>query len=81
MQQGELDKAQMMLHLALKMAQDLNHFDGITFIYDQLANLAFDKVINSSLSRSDLEVTQTITSGHCWWSTPLDTAATIYYGL
>lgn len=33
-QRGEYKKAEKMLHIALKMAQDLQHHDGITYIYD-----------------------------------------------
>lgn len=31
-----------MLHLALRQAQTLQNVDGITYIYDVMANLAFD---------------------------------------
>ena len=31
-----------MLHLALRLAQTENNEDGITYIYDVMANLAFD---------------------------------------
>lgn len=41
-QNGETRKAEQMLHLALRMAQDLNNKDGITFVYDVMANLAMD---------------------------------------
>lgn len=40
MQREEFGKAEKMLHLALRMAQDLNNKDGITYIYDLMANLA-----------------------------------------
>lgn len=42
MQRGEYKKAESMLHLALRMAQDLNHKDGITYIFDLMANLALE---------------------------------------
>lgn len=42
-QRQEYDKAEQMLHLALKMAQDLQHKDGITYVYDVLANLAMER--------------------------------------
>ncbi|GAB0100839.1 Tetratricopeptide repeat protein 19 homolog, mitochondrial [Sergentomyia squamirostris] len=42
-QRGELNKAEQMLHLALRMAQDLQSKDGITYIYDVMANLAIEK--------------------------------------
>lgn len=41
-QNGEPKKAEQMLHLALRMAQDLKSRDGITFVYDVMANLAMD---------------------------------------
>lgn len=31
-----------MLHLALKIAQEQKNNDGVTYVYDVLANLAFD---------------------------------------
>lgn len=42
-QRKEFDKAEQMLHLALRMAQDLQHRDGITYVYDVLANLAMER--------------------------------------
>ncbi|KAJ6645803.1 Tetratricopeptide repeat protein 19 like, mitochondrial [Pseudolycoriella hygida] len=41
-QRGEHRKAEQMLHLALRMAQDLRNEDGITFVYDVMANLSMD---------------------------------------
>ncbi|XP_050077983.1 tetratricopeptide repeat protein 19 homolog, mitochondrial [Anopheles maculipalpis] len=41
-QKEEYQKAEQMLHLALKMAQDLQSKDGITYIYDIMANLAME---------------------------------------
>ncbi|XP_058057963.1 tetratricopeptide repeat protein 19 homolog, mitochondrial [Anopheles bellator] len=41
-QHEEYQKAEQMLHLALKMAQDLQSKDGITYIYDIMANLAME---------------------------------------
>ncbi|XP_011882548.1 PREDICTED: tetratricopeptide repeat protein 19 homolog, mitochondrial [Vollenhovia emeryi] len=41
-QKGEYDKAERMLHLALRQAQTLQHYDAVTYIYDVMANLAFD---------------------------------------
>lgn len=42
-QREEYAKAEKMLHLALRMAQDLQHKDGITYIYDIMANLAMEQ--------------------------------------
>lgn len=39
-QREQYAKAEQMLHLALRMAQDLQNKDGITFVYDVMANLA-----------------------------------------
>uniref|UniRef100_A0A2M4BRW1 Putative tetratricopeptide repeat protein 19 log mitochondrial n=1 Tax=Anopheles marajoara TaxID=58244 RepID=A0A2M4BRW1_9DIPT len=41
-QQEEYQKAEQMLHLALKMAQELQSKDGVTYIYDIMANLAME---------------------------------------
>lgn len=40
---GEFDKAEQMAHLALRMAQDIQSYDGITLCFDVMANLAFDR--------------------------------------
>lgn len=42
-QRGEHQKAEQMLHLALRMAQDLQNKDGITYVYDIMANLAMER--------------------------------------
>lgn len=39
-QRGEHQKAEQMLHLALRMAQDMQNKDGITYVFDVMANLA-----------------------------------------
>lgn len=39
---GEYEKAEQMAHLALRMAQDIQSYDGITSCYDVMANLAFE---------------------------------------
>lgn len=43
MQREQFDKAEQMLHLALRMAQDLQSKDGITYVYDVMANLAMER--------------------------------------
>ncbi|KAL7287847.1 hypothetical protein TKK_0017916 [Trichogramma kaykai] len=40
-QKNEFKKAEQMLHLALRQAQTLQSEDGITYVYDVMANLAF----------------------------------------
>ncbi|CAB3385382.1 Hypothetical predicted protein [Cloeon dipterum] len=44
MQQGDLAKAEQMLHLALRLAQERMSVDGITYTYDLMANLALERV-------------------------------------
>lgn len=39
-QKDEYEKAEKMLHVALRMAQDVQNKDGITYVYDVMANLA-----------------------------------------
>ncbi|XP_055634436.1 tetratricopeptide repeat protein 19 homolog, mitochondrial [Toxorhynchites rutilus septentrionalis] len=41
-QREEYKKAEQLLHVALKMAQNLQSKDGITYIYDIMANLAME---------------------------------------
>ncbi|KAG8034526.1 hypothetical protein G9C98_007602 [Cotesia typhae] len=41
-QKGDYKKAEQMLHVALRQAQTLGHFEGITYVYDVMANLAFE---------------------------------------
>ncbi|XP_029039846.1 tetratricopeptide repeat protein 19 homolog, mitochondrial isoform X1 [Osmia bicornis bicornis] len=41
-QKKEFEKAEQMLHVALRQAQTLQHYDGITYVYDVMANLAYD---------------------------------------
>ena len=41
---GDFDHAERMLHIALRMAQDLRHYDAVTYVYDQMANVAFERV-------------------------------------
>lgn len=42
-QREQYDKAEQMLHLALRMAQDLKSKDGVTYVYDVMANLAMER--------------------------------------
>lgn len=41
-QRSQYDKAEQMIHLALRMAQDLQDSEGITYCYDIMANLAME---------------------------------------
>ncbi|XP_057325618.1 tetratricopeptide repeat protein 19 homolog, mitochondrial [Microplitis mediator] len=40
-QKEEYKKAEQMLHVALRQAQTINHYEGVTYVYDVMANLAF----------------------------------------
>lgn len=40
---GEFNKAEQLAHLALRTAQDIQSYDGITLCYDIMANLAFER--------------------------------------
>jgi len=42
-QREQYDKAEQMLHLALRMAQDIQSKDGITYVFDLMANLAMER--------------------------------------
>ncbi|XP_023170280.1 tetratricopeptide repeat protein 19 homolog, mitochondrial isoform X1 [Drosophila hydei] len=42
-QKQQYDKAEQMLHLALRMAQDIQSANGITYVYDVMANLAMER--------------------------------------
>lgn len=42
-QRNEFNKAEQLLHVALRLAQEQNDVDGITYIYDLLANLAIER--------------------------------------
>lgn len=56
MQNGESEKAERILHLALKMAQDLKHEKGITYVYDTMANLAFENGQHAKAQKLFVEV-------------------------
>ena len=42
MQEGEYEKAERIFHIALRMAQDVDHKDAVLYIHDLLANLAYE---------------------------------------
>lgn len=42
MQEGEYDKAEKIFHIALRLAQDMDHQDAILYIHDLLATLAYE---------------------------------------
>lgn len=41
-QNGKPEIAEQLLHLALKSAQETDNEDAVTYIYDLMANLAFE---------------------------------------
>ncbi|KAK9510676.1 hypothetical protein O3M35_005412 [Rhynocoris fuscipes] len=61
-QRDEFKSAEQMLHLALKIAQEQQNEDGITYIYDLLANLAFAQGHHSKAEKLFLGVLQRLTS-------------------
>ncbi|XP_017022552.1 tetratricopeptide repeat protein 19 homolog, mitochondrial isoform X1 [Drosophila kikkawai] len=42
-QREQYDRAEQMLHLALRMAQDIQSKEGVTYVYDVMANLAMER--------------------------------------
>ncbi|CAG9795768.1 unnamed protein product [Diatraea saccharalis] len=42
-QRSEYEKAEQLLHVALRQAQQIQHQNGITYIYDVMANLALER--------------------------------------
>lgn len=41
LQHDEFKGAEQMLHVALRLAQQTHNADGVTYVYDLLANVAF----------------------------------------
>lgn len=76
MQRNELVKAEQMLHIALRLAQEQKNKDGITYVYDLMANLAMERsqfekseklfvnvlqrLLSEGLLQDDLKVRQTL---------------------
>lgn len=42
LQREEFDKSEQIFHIGLRVAQDLQNENAVTFIYDRLANIAFE---------------------------------------
>ncbi|XP_034835546.1 tetratricopeptide repeat protein 19 homolog, mitochondrial [Maniola hyperantus] len=59
-QRGEFDKAEQLLHVALKQAQQIRHQLGITYIYDVMANLALEREQYEKAKQLFIAVTQRI---------------------
>lgn len=59
-QKNELDKAEQLLHVALRQAQQIRHQLGITYIYDVMANLALQREHLDKAKNLFIAVTQRI---------------------
>lgn len=59
-QRLDYDKAEQLLHVALKQAQQLRHDLGITYIYDIMANLALERQQLDKAKRLFVSVSQRI---------------------
>lgn len=60
---GELNKAEQLLHVALKMAQETNNEQAVTYIFDLLANLAYQREQYPKAQRLFKDVLQRLLSG------------------
>lgn len=63
LQGGELKKAEQLLHVALKMAQETNNQQAVTYIFDLLANLAYQREEYPKAERLFRDVLQRLLSG------------------
>uniref|UniRef100_A0A2A4JAD2 MalT-like TPR region domain-containing protein n=1 Tax=Heliothis virescens TaxID=7102 RepID=A0A2A4JAD2_HELVI len=59
-QKNEFDKAEQLLHVALRQAQQIRHELGITYIYDVMANLALQREELDKAKQLFIVVTQRI---------------------
>ncbi|XP_041985022.1 tetratricopeptide repeat protein 19 homolog, mitochondrial [Aricia agestis] len=59
-QRNEFDKAEQLLHVALKQAQQMQHNTGITYIYDVMGNLALERKQYDKAKQLFVAVTQRI---------------------
>ena len=65
LQSGELKKAEQLLHVALKMAQETNNQLAVTYIFDLLANLAYQREEYPKAEQLFKDVLQRLLSGVC----------------
>lgn len=63
LQGGELNKAEQLLHVALKMAQETKNEQAVTYIFDLLANLAYQREEYPKAQRLFKDVLQRLLSG------------------
>ncbi|KAJ0174125.1 hypothetical protein K1T71_010271 [Dendrolimus kikuchii] len=59
-QRTEYEKAEQLLHVALRQAQQVQHLMGITYIYDVMANLALEREQLDKAKKLFVAVTQRI---------------------
>ncbi|XP_013162788.1 PREDICTED: tetratricopeptide repeat protein 19 homolog, mitochondrial [Papilio xuthus] len=59
-QRGEYEKAEQLLHVALRQAQQMRNESGITYIYDIMANLALEREQLDKAKQLFVAVTQRI---------------------
>lgn len=52
-----------MLHLALKIAQEEQNHDGVTYVYDVMANLAFETGQHAKAEKLFISVLQRLIAG------------------
>lgn len=64
-QREQYDKAEQMLHLALRMAQDMQNKEGVTFIFDVMANLAMETEQYKKAERLFVTVMQRLLADGC----------------
>lgn len=64
-QREQYAKAEQMLHVALRMAQDLQNKEGITFIFDVMANLAMETEQYKKAERLFVTVMQRLLADGC----------------
>ncbi|XP_032519706.2 tetratricopeptide repeat protein 19 homolog, mitochondrial [Danaus plexippus] len=57
-QRNEFDKAEQLLHVALRQAQQINHQLGVTYVYDVMANLALEREQYSKAKQLFVAVSQ-----------------------
>lgn len=62
MNREQFAKAEQLLHIALKIAQDQQNEQGIVYCYDLMANLAFDQQIFDKAEKLFVEVLKSILS-------------------
>ena len=54
-QNGDYDKAEKLFHIGLRMATDMQHQNGITYVLDLMANLALQAVSQTTQQPSKIK--------------------------